>query len=471
MIIFLLKFTNNHILNNNKIEIGKEIEFEYLKNIKKIKITKNRKVFTNEKLDYTCIEIFNTDEINKFFRVDETIFFNKDCIKNKEIFILQYPYGEKLCYGLGRILDIKDNLIIHSASTLEGSSGSPLIKRYNNNIIFGIHLGGDKIKKYNFATPFDNIIIDIKYQLSHNKINLINNNNTIEYRNRINLIYYKNSSESLKDNNNDSNRIFGEIFVKYNKDNIKLIINNNPSELISEFNLKEGENIIQLILINKLTSLSNMFNGCKSLKNIEELKYLNTQEVNDVYYMFGKCSSLSDLNGLQNWNTSNIKDFYCMFNGCLSLSNIKALQNWNVSNAESFSWMFAGCSSLPNLNGLQNWNVSNGKYFNSMFEGCSSLSDIKALKNWNVSNGIKFSGMFNSCESLSNLNGLQNWNVSNANKFTCLFHSCTSLSDISVYKIGMFQMYINLVGCLLFVHHYQAYMVYKNGMFQMEKNF
>ena len=35
-------FTNNHVLNENAIENNKEIEFEYLKGIKKIKITKNR---------------------------------------------------------------------------------------------------------------------------------------------------------------------------------------------------------------------------------------------------------------------------------------------------------------------------------------------------------------------------------------------------------------------------------------------
>ena len=38
-------FTNSHALNENAIENNKEIEFEYLKGIKKIKITKNRKIY------------------------------------------------------------------------------------------------------------------------------------------------------------------------------------------------------------------------------------------------------------------------------------------------------------------------------------------------------------------------------------------------------------------------------------------
>ena len=37
-------------------------------------------------------------------------------------------------------------------------------------------------------------------------------------------------------------------------------------------------NNIQIIMLNKLTNLENMFNGPWLLKNIEELKYLNIKE-------------------------------------------------------------------------------------------------------------------------------------------------------------------------------------------------
>ena len=262
-------FTNNHVLNENIIENNKEIEFEYLNEIKKIKMTKERKKFTNKEIDYTCIEIFDTDKINNFFRIDKSIFNNKNDLKNKEIFILQYPNGQKLGYDHGIIIDIKDNIIRHSVSTLAGSSGSPLIKRYNLDLILGIHFGGDKVDKTsNYAIPFDIIIKDIKYQLSNNKINIINNNKIIEYRNKINLIYYK------QNNDENSNNIFGKKFVENNKDNITLIINDKESKLISEYNLKEGENNIQIIIKNKLNNLEQMFYDCISLKNIEELKYL-----------------------------------------------------------------------------------------------------------------------------------------------------------------------------------------------------
>ena len=40
-----------------------------------------------------------------------------------------------------------------------------------------------------------------------------------------------------------------------------------------------------------------MFYECRSLKNIEELKYLDTKEINNFSYMFSGCFNLSDIKG------------------------------------------------------------------------------------------------------------------------------------------------------------------------------
>ena len=424
-------FTSNHILDKSKIEINKEIVFEICNKIYKIKIIKNRKVFTNERYDYTCIEIFNNDNFKKFFKIDDSIFNNKNNLINKEIFILQYPYGE-LSHDLGTILDIKDNIICHSVSTESGSSGSPLIKRYNNNLIIGIHYGTEKDEitykyLYNLAIPFDIIIKDIKEQLSKSNKNIFDIQNNNEYRYRINLIYEKKDKYSSGDN---PNRIFGYEFVKNNKDNIKLIINSRENQLIENYDLKKGVNEITLIILNKLTNLNKMFNGVCSLKNIEELRYLNTNEVNNFSYMFNRCSSLKDIKPLENWNVSKGNNFSCVFSGCSSLTDIKPLENWNVSKGNDFSGMFWGCSSLNDIKPVKNWNVSNGNNFSYMFSECSSLIYIKPLENWNVSNGNNFKGMFNGCFSLSDIKPLENWNISNGNNFSFIFNGCSSLKDL-----------------------------------------
>jgi len=90
-----------------------------------------------------------------------------------------------LCFDKG-VIKFKDNRIIHNASTTFGSSGSPLIKRYQHNLIIGIHNG--YYSGYNLATPLDIIINDIQNKINNKK----NNNVIIEYKNKINLIYEKN---------------------------------------------------------------------------------------------------------------------------------------------------------------------------------------------------------------------------------------------------------------------------------------
>ena len=137
-------FTNNHVLNETLLEEGKIINLEYNKknwigtsyNIcnKEIKITKERKVFTNKTLDYSFIELLESDGIKEFFSLDEKIFSkDKKSLKNEDIFILQYPKGGELSFSSGKILLINDRYIKHNASTLKGSSGSPIISRFRNN--------------------------------------------------------------------------------------------------------------------------------------------------------------------------------------------------------------------------------------------------------------------------------------------------------------------------------------------------
>ena len=97
--------------------------------------------------------------------------------------------------------------------------------------------------EYNLATSFDAIIKDIINKL------ILNINQKVEYRKTINLIYkgwY-------------SNKLFGSVFVKNNKDNISLIINGKKSELIKEYNLQKGRNNIQMIINNQLTNFESMF--------------------------------------------------------------------------------------------------------------------------------------------------------------------------------------------------------------------
>ena len=145
------------------------------------------------------------------------------------------------------------------------------------------------------------------------KINDLEEN--IITKDEINLIYNTEKEGECK--------IFGDKFVEINKNNIDLNINGKSSKLVSKYKLKKGNNNIKIIIKNKLTDLQYMFWGCSKLKNINELKNLNTQYCNNFQSMFEGCSSLLEIKGLEEWNVSNGNNFKGMFQGCSSLTDIK----------------------------------------------------------------------------------------------------------------------------------------------------
>jgi len=284
-------FTNNHVLNELNIEIGKTIQFECLgfqKSLfnsayntvkKEIKITEKRKVFTNKELDYTCIELFKSDGILDYFKIDSNIFkFDKNDLKDNDIFILQFPNGNDLSFSYGRIISLKDNSILHNASTEEGSSGSPIIRRNKENNIIGLHYGGIK-NRYNFGTCFNSILDNIK-----------------EKNNEINCIYIIDKNENeinlLHDYNLDINEWDEhekKIYLDANlelKENIEIYVNDKKIKFDFKYKVKESKELKVKFKFKKLLSnTSFMFYKCSSLKSID-LSSFNTANVNYMKGMF-----------------------------------------------------------------------------------------------------------------------------------------------------------------------------------------
>ena len=159
--------TNNHILDENDIQIGNEfsISFEDGEKTKIIKIDKNRKKYTINKLngyevDVTIIEINKKgDDLleQEFLELDDNLFENNvsDIYKGKYIYIIQYPIDKSCSYSTGKIKRVpeKDKSfdINHSCSTEVGAGGSPIFL-YNNKVI-AVHRGclGNEFN-YNIGT-------------------------------------------------------------------------------------------------------------------------------------------------------------------------------------------------------------------------------------------------------------------------------------------------------------------------------
>ena len=175
--------------------------------------------------------------------------------------------------------------------------------------------------------------------------------------------------------------IFGENFVNNNINNINLIINGKKSPLVPRYDLEEEENNVTICIKNTLTNLSFMFFQCDTLFNIEELKYLNTENVYDFSFMF-EFTKISNIKALENWETSKAETFHSMFCCCYSLSDIKPLKNWNGTN---FNRIFAHNWLLSDIKILENWDVSNAIDLGGLFERCPNLTDIIPIQNWNLS--------------------------------------------------------------------------------------
>ena len=215
--------TNNHILNENDIEINEIINLTINNSIRRIEIDILRKKYTNKDLDITFIEIRPVqDNIKSFMELDEENKNNNNNLESsyrkKSIYILNY-LKEKLSVSYGIIDEIIEGKQINYYSNLEEeSSGGPILSLETSQII-GILNGGNIKKKLNFGTF-------LKYAIERFK------NDTKKFRNEIKLIYF-----SFSDYNPHcpvgEEDIFGVKFVENNKNNIDLIINGKKSKLVS----------------------------------------------------------------------------------------------------------------------------------------------------------------------------------------------------------------------------------------------
>ena len=431
-------FTNNHILNETNLEIGKKINFEYLEkslfsssyNIikKQIEITWNRRIFTNKELDYTCIELFESDGIINYFEIEPNIFkHNNNIFKNNDIYILQYPNGNDLSFSYGKILSIKENKIIHNASTDSSSSGSPIIRRCKENYIIGLHYGGIKNNKneykYNLATLFNSILDNIKEQLNeiiciyipnknNKEINLLHDYNGIKHD-----LYYENMKKGYLEAKTINKKLFEE--------NIDIYVNS--KKINFKYTIKESKEIKVKFKFKKLlTNTSYMFYKCSSLISID-LSSFNAINVNNMSGMFYKCSSLKSID-LSSFNTTNVKDMSFMFCDCLSLKSID-LFSFNTTNVINMMWMFYRCYSLKSID-LSLFNTINVNDMSAMFSNCFSLKSID-LSSFNTTNVNNMSDMFSNCDSLKSID-LSSFNTINVDNMCGMFHFCSSLKSIDL---------------------------------------
>ena len=157
--------------------------------------SKERFIKYDPTLDFTVVEVGDLIK-QKYFLFPNIK--NIDYI-NKDIYIPQFPKGNKLSFSEGKIIKINDsNELVYDASTESGSSGGPILLK-NTTEVIGIHKEGNThTRKENYGTLINSIIEFI--QSKNNKSKKSNENIPIikdNQKNEILCIYIINKKMKL----------------------------------------------------------------------------------------------------------------------------------------------------------------------------------------------------------------------------------------------------------------------------------
>ena len=230
--------------------------------------------------------------------------------------------------------------------------------------------------------------------------------------------------------------LFGEEFVKNNKDKSYLIIDNIDCELRSKYTfLRKGEQIVTLVIKDNNINFKHLFHFSIEFDQVCCLG-LNIFDSDDDEYdlKYKRINNLIDISSLENLDVSECEDLSFMFFGCVNVKNFDCLKNWDISKCKNLRGIFGYCS-FSNVNFLSFWKFYNAINLRSMFYYCYELNDIKGCKEWNVEKVEDFRFMFSNCKSLTDVNDLQNWNMQNAKYIGNMFSYCVNLNNInSLFK-------------------------------------
>ena len=144
--------TNNHVLSKDILLNNNDITIKINGKTKVISL-KQRKIWTDEKMDCTCIEIKEKeDNIHTFFNLDDNALKNNcsnDNYLNKNVLIFGINKNDKqLAFSNGVIKINEDSFFAYTCNTYPGCSGGCIVNQFNNNII-GIHRGEIKTGNQN----------------------------------------------------------------------------------------------------------------------------------------------------------------------------------------------------------------------------------------------------------------------------------------------------------------------------------
>lgn len=175
-------------------------------------------------------------------------------------------------------------------------------------------------------------------------------------------------------------------------------------------------------------SYSNMFNGCRNLKEIVGLNNLQPSSRETTFKQFFKdCYRLQSEMDLREWNTSNITTMEQMFEYCEKIPKVD-ISTWDTSKVTTMYGMFSSCHSVTEYKLPDNFGASSTN-FSGIFQLNKSLKNLDFISKLNTSNAKYFSYAFYGCESLEYAD-ISTLDFSNVTSLDNLFYKCTNLKSV-----------------------------------------
>lgn len=183
----------------------------------------------------------------------------------------------------------------------------------------------------------------------------------------------------------------------------------------------------------KVENMAYLFASCKALQSITFGNTFYTSNVESMQGMFEECESLTSLD-LSKFVTTRVQSMTSMFSGCKALKSLNLGTYFTAAKVTNMAYMFSGCEALTSLN-LSKFNTSNVTNMREMFRLCKALESLD-LSSFNTENVTNMNAMFSTCSNLKNVN-LSSFNTENVTDMKQMFYGCQSLTSLDLSKFNV----------------------------------
>ena len=209
--------TNQNLIEEENNKTKKKIQFIYNNNKDKLELEldKDKRFIYTFKgeigIDVTVVEILPDDKVKDDFFLKPELIDNKNEIKDKEIYIIQFAEEKEkeLKCSEGKIISILNIEFTHTAFTVKNSAGSPIILKSTKKII-GIHQNGNINNEDNYGDLLNPII-----KLLENKKKPQKSDTFIQNTTNVNNISIKEKIDKVINRCIKSDEIYSNIMSDY----------------------------------------------------------------------------------------------------------------------------------------------------------------------------------------------------------------------------------------------------------------